>query len=385
MFFNLIYLTTGIFGYITIYLIGFKFKSNRNTNLFLVVFFFLSSTRFFFSGMVDIVFFENNLYFINVLFTVTTWPCLYLYFTHLIHNKTEIKAKEGLHFIFPLFVLSLAVFKFLWTDFLISKTITVIAIVIGFSINMIYYIVSYKTLSKSIWNRKSEIALIKKQNKAITKWTTFLFVVYSLLTLIFIIRFFVSEEIDWYLGRNNYLWVGALIFIFIYLKILSDPQFLYGYDVLQSKVKEYKKYSIVFDNVWKFNYNLDIVNVQDAILKEKIQNNIENYIIQIEHLALHSNLFFKETFSAEDLVHKLAIPKSHLLYVFKYHSNFSFSDFKKIIRIKRAITLIEQEYLKNSTMESLAKDVGFSSYSPFFKSFKSITGLVPQEYRTKMK
>jgi AraC-like DNA-binding protein len=133
------------------------------------------------------------------------------------------------------------------------------------------------------------------------------------------------------------------------------------------------------------NYNLDIVNVQDAILKEKIQNNIENYIIQIEHLALHSNLFFKETFSAEDLVHKLAIPKSHLLYVFKYHSNFSFSDFKKIIRIKRAITLIEQEYLKNSTMESLAKDVGFSSYSPFFKSFKSITGLVPQEYRTKMK
>lgn len=384
MFFNLIYLTTGIFGYITIYLIGFKFKSNRNTNLFLVIFFFLSSTRFFFIGMLNVPFFANNLYFVNAALTLTTWNCLYLYFTHLIQNKTEIKAKEGLHFIIPLFLLLLAVFQFLWTDSAV-KTLTVIAIGIISSMNLIYFLASYKILSKNIWNRKSEIALINKQNKAITKWTTFLFVVFSLLTFIFIIRFFVPEEKYLYLGHNNYLWILAFIWIYIYLKILSDPQFLYGYDVLQSKVKEYKKYSIVFDNIWKLNYNLDIVNVQDAILKEKIQNNIENYIIQIEHLALHSNLFFKETFSAEDLVHKLAIPKSHLLYVFKYHSNFSFSDFKKIIRIKRAITLIEQEYLKNSTMESLAKDVGFSSYSPFFKSFKSITGLVPQEYRTKMK
>jgi transcriptional regulator GlxA family with amidase domain len=133
------------------------------------------------------------------------------------------------------------------------------------------------------------------------------------------------------------------------------------------------------------NYNLDIVNVQDAILKEKIQNNIEFYIVEIEHLALRSNLFFKEAFSAEDLANKLSIPKSHLLYVFKYHSNVSFSDFKKIIRIERAITLMEQDYLKSNTMESLAIDVGFSSYSPFFKSFKTITGLSPQEYYNKVK
>lgn len=382
MFFNLIYLTAAIIGYITIYLIGFKFKSSLNTNLFLVIFFFLSSTRFFFSGMVNIPFFANNLYLVNVLFTVTTWNCLYLYFTHLIQNKTEIKAKEGLHFIIPLFLLSLVVFKFLWTDTAV-KTLRVIAISISLSMNLVYFLASYKILSKSIWNRNSEIALINKQNKAITKWTTFLFVMFSLITFIFIIRFFISEEKYLYLGYKNYLWVGALIWISIYLKILSDPQFLYGYDLLQNKIKDYKKYSIVFDNVWKIDYNLDLVNVQDAILKEKIQTNIENYIIEIEHLALHSNIFFKEGFSVEDLANKMATRKSHLLYVFKYHSNVSFSDFKKIIRIERAITLMQQDYLNNNTMESLATDVGFSSYSPFFKSFKSITGLSPYEYNNK--
>jgi AraC-like DNA-binding protein len=41
---------------------------------------------------------------------------------------------------------------------------------------------------------------------------------------------------------------------------------------------------------------------------------------------------------------------------------------------------MEEDYLKSNTMESLANDVGFSSYSPFFKSFKTITGLSPQEY-----
>lgn len=105
--------------------------------------------------------------------------------------------------------------------------------------------------------------------------------------------------------------------------------------MLQSKINEYKKHSIVFDHLWKMEHNEVQVNIQDAILKEKIERSIENYIIEMEHLALHSNLFFKETFSAEDLANKLGIPKSHLLYVFKYHANVSFSDFKKIIRIQK--------------------------------------------------
>lgn len=383
MLFTFIYLTTAIFGYITIYLIGFKFKSNRHANAYLIIFFFISSTRFLFYGMQSVPFLANKLLFINVLFTVTSWPCLYLYFSNLIRNRTEIKTKEGVHFIIPLLILSLLLFKFLWTDSTVN-IMTVITMFVNFSMNAIYYFASYKILSKSIWSRSSEIKLINKQNKAIRKWTTFLFVIFTIMLLLFFIRFIVSEKKYWYFDQNSYLWVGCLLWIVIYLKILSDPEFLYGYDVLQSKIKEYKKHSIVLDNLWNIEYSDSPVNVQDAILKEKIESSIENYIIEMEHLALHSNLFFKETFSAEDLANKLGIPKSHLLYVFKYHANVSFSDFKKIIRIQKAIGFMEEDYLKSNTMESLAIDVGFSSYSPFFKSFKTITGFSPQEYCNKM-
>lgn len=53
------------------------------------------------------------------------------------------------------------------------------------------------------------------------------------------------------------------------------------------------------------------------------------------------------------------------------------------MRISQAIKLIEEGYLKSNTIESLAMNVGFSSYSPFYTSFKKITGTSPQEYTLK--
>lgn len=376
---HLLYLTTAILGYISVYIIGFNFKSNRQTNAYLILFFFLSSTRFLFYGMPNIPFQKNILFFMNVLFTVTSWPCLYLYFTHLIKKRSEISAKDGLHFLLPSVVVFLALIIGILTDSALAILIPITGF-INLAVNFCYYYLSYKLLAKNVWQRNSSITLIDKHNKAIRKWTTFLFAVFSLVFLRVLVNFFIVDKAVWTSNKNGYLWVGALIWIVVYARILTDPEFLYGYDVLQTKIKEYKKRTIVLDNIWKTEFVKSDISLKDGVLKEKIQSNVEGYIIEIEHLALHSNLFFTETFSAEDLANTLSIPKSHLLYVFKYHSNVSFSDFKKIIRIQRAITLMEQDYLKNNTLESLAIAVGFSSYSPFFKSFKSITGLSPQEY-----
>jgi AraC-like DNA-binding protein len=82
----------------------------------------------------------------------------------------------------------------------------------------------------------------------------------------------------------------------------------------------------------------------------------------------------------EDFAKELHIPIVHLLYVFKYHCSLTFVEYKKMIRIQDAIKLLESNFLKSNTMESLAKEVGFSSYKPFYVSFKSIMGVSPQEY-----
>jgi len=149
--------------------------------------------------------------------------------------------------------------------------------------------------------------------------------------------------------------------------------------MFQNKIKEYKKNTIVFDRIWDFK-GKEVINIQDVVLKENIETNIQNYIIDIENLALNTNLFLNDKFKINDLINKLNLPKSHVTYLFKYHATISFSDFKKIIRIQKSLTLIEEGFLKNNTLEALAAYTGFSSYSPFFKSFKSITGVSPQEY-----
>ena len=58
----------------------------------------------------------------------------------------------------------------------------------------------------------------------------------------------------------------------------------------------------------------------------------------------------------------------------------AFSEYKKTIRIQDAIKLIDEDYLKENTLESLSKKIGFTSYNPFFTSFKEITGTSPIEY-----
>ena len=49
--------------------------------------------------------------------------------------------------------------------------------------------------------------------------------------------------------------------------------------------------------------------------------------------------------------------------------------------VRRDLHILEEAgYLKTNTLESLAAVTGFSSYSPFYKSFKLITSTSPQTY-----
>ena len=53
-------------------------------------------------------------------------------------------------------------------------------------------------------------------------------------------------------------------------------------------------------------------------------------------------------------------------------TNFGF--FKKYTRIHRALRLMEEGYLEDQSVESLAKTVGYSSRAPFYLAFEQIMG-----------
>lgn len=374
---EIIFLTSALLGFITIFLIGKRYRNNRQTNVYLVIIFATSSIRLLFKGLVDFSFAVNYLRQLDLFVFVSTSPFVYLYFKKLVHPINSSKRNDYLHLIIPTLL-------FLIINYIVTKYPETLALkmrmIVLILFNLFYVVKSYFLLIKFVWKRSSEIIMINKQNILVKKWTYILFSFYILIIGRFIIHLVTNKNGYWYQHNNDFLWITALFWIALYLKVLYSPEFLYGYDLFQNKIKEYKKHKIVFDNIWILKPIQTITNIQDNALKEKINPEIENYIIQIEHLALNTNLYLSEAFKTQDLSNKLIIPKSHLVYIFKYHSKISFNDFKKIIRIQKGITLIETGFLKENTLESLANESGFSSYSAFFKSFKSITGVSPKVY-----
>ena len=373
---NLTYITSALLGFVTIFLVGNRYKSNRYTNLYLLSIFFISSTRFLTYSLPFNLVFINDQKPIDLLIIVCLAPLSYLYFKNLIGNTKIIKSEDFVHLIIPIIYFGINIY-IKYFDIVIARKIGFVFLVL---FNSFYAVACYLILKKNIWKPNKEILLINQQNKIIKKWTKILFAMFLLILVRFVVNLFLNNPLYWYINKNNFSWLGALMWIIMYLKILSSPEFLYGNEVFESKIKEFKKHNIIFDNIWIHDASIQVINIQDSILKNKMATNIENYIIEIEHLSLNSSLFFSDTFSVVELSNKLNIPKSHVYYLFKYHSKISFSDFKKIIRIQRSILLIDGGYLKTSTFDSLASETGFSSYSSFFKSFKNIIGVAPQEY-----
>ncbi|WP_165930078.1 helix-turn-helix domain-containing protein [Flavobacterium sandaracinum] len=249
-----------------------------------------------------------------------------------------------------------------------------------FMFSITYVILCYRLLRNTIWTRKGDIKVIQKQNKLINNWTLYLFIG----LILTISRLFISISMEIYFDESirghSYQWISALIWLTILFKILRSPEILYGYSVLHQKINENKKNTLVINGIWKKNSDIQLNNHQHIALKEKIDPNIIDYIKEIESISLKFELFRNANLTMSDLANNLKIPKSHLSYLFKYHSTISFTEYKKVIRIHDAINQIEQNYLKNNTLDSLSKKVGFTSYNPFFTSFKEIAGVSPLEY-----
>jgi|688.fasta_scaffold676947_2 YesN/AraC family two-component response regulator len=77
---------------------------------------------------------------------------------------------------------------------------------------------------------------------------------------------------------------------------------------------------------------------------------------------------------------ELGLPKYYIAYIFKYHCDLNFNDYKRHVRIYDSMTLIQKGFLKNNTLNALAEFVGFSSYNPFLLSFKQVAGVSPFDY-----
>lgn len=371
---------TGIVGLITTAIAVFRHKANPLINKYLIILLSVLSVRFLVRGFsvylneIPTEIFTG----ISVFMVILLGACTHLYFRDLVYSK-KWRVKDAIHLIVPFVVVLLHLLN-VQQRYEHAPTIRMVYVALLIVCVATYNFLSYQLLRTTIWLKKSEAPFLAKQTKAIKNWTIYF---YSAIVLLgwMIVLVFVANGFNYNRNGNSYqITIAALFWLAFFIKLLATPELLYGYDFMKIKIEAYKKAEVVLNAIWILDTRLEITNQKDLKIAGSVTTNINSYIHQIESLSFHTNTFRNPAMTVEDFAQKLNLPKVHLLYVFKYHCAITFVEYKKMIRIHDAIKLLETGFLKFSTMESLAMEVGFSSYKPFYTSFKSITGRTPQEY-----
>jgi AraC-like DNA-binding protein len=371
---------TGIFGTTVSSIILKNYKSNQAINIYFILFMMVISFTQLGMGL-NLLFFKKailtNFYFESSI-SVLILPIIYLYFKNLSNKKYKVTTSRIiLHSIFPLLYFVVVLFKnclrsrsshFCFNDIIIYYFFSAFVLIYIYFCSVIVY--------KNIWDIKREHQSQFK-NVLISKWTKFIYLEIIIITFAPLILYWFKDlkETD-----SIYQPISCIILLIMCCKIVCCPEIFYGYTHLKSKISESENPPIKFGSIWNLS-NKDVPhNLQDQILKGKIDQSLAEYISQIEFLILNDNFFFRSDIKIEHLSAELKIPKSHLNYIFKYHSKVTFIEFKKIIKIHYATVLIKNNYLQTNTLNYLSKEVGFASYDPFYRSFKKHTGNTPLDY-----
>jgi AraC-like DNA-binding protein len=215
--------------------------------------------------------------------------------------------------------------------------------------------------------------------KLMRNWTIFLFSVAVLLFARIIISFISNLIYGEIITGNDFNILHAIIWMGVFVKVLVSPEILFGLPHLKKKVHARAEIKIKLDENWYFE-KITIHNQQDLKLKSKIDDRLLALIAEIETLVRDHNYFRNQKITISDVANELSIPVSHLVYLFKYHSKMTFTEYKTFHKIEDAKLLIEGGFLVRNTLESLAAEVGFASYNPFFTAFKKLSGISPNDY-----
>jgi AraC-like DNA-binding protein len=375
---NITQLTAGIIGLVTVFIILFSLKSNKMINLFLVFLIINASirmlTRSTFSLNIQHSFDDYSGPYKSILLFVV--PLFYLYFKAIVFDNSKILKRDFIHFVFPLvfFIFNLICFKFQLIEI---NQLRLFNLIICSFISLLYLYYSILMLRTKLWNQELEIH--KGHYKLIKNWTIFLAIICVILTF----RLVVSLLYEWLKGSDltghSMAIIQVTLWLIIFLKILISPEILFGLPKLRRKASTFSVSEITFSNFWKMG-TFEFTNEQDKKLKNKVDPRILILIEEIEYLIQNMNYFRNQKITLINLASELNIPTSHIVCLFKYRCDMTFTEYKSVIRIKDAQRLIESGFLGTNTLESLAIKVGFSSYNPFFTAFKKLIGNTPNDY-----
>ena len=385
----ILYLATGIAGFICLTNIfaNVNLKTSRAINKYLITLFIFQSIRFFANGLPPFVA-QISQYKIRVwmdILNVLIMPCFYLYFVDLI-DEEKFRINRLWHLLWAPGSLIL-IYLGLTLSGLLEKQFDIAMVMFSASLTFygVYFVLIFRLLYRHVWKRSSELMTVDRQNKVIRNWTIFMYSIMVGMLIRSLLTFSMNNFTYYGESEPSVLWLGAIMWMALFVKVMITPEILYGYQIF-NKIKEKPGIQeLTLSEIWCAKKPVvPIENERDKKLQEKVAPQIKNYLHKIEDKLLHSEVLKNPDFGIDELAAETGIPSSHLNFIFRYHARETFNDCKKLLRIREAVNILEDEGQQALTFEAIAQQVGFSSYSTFYNSFKNIMGITPMEMRNRL-
>ncbi|WP_299120545.1 helix-turn-helix domain-containing protein [uncultured Tenacibaculum sp.] len=136
----------------------------------------------------------------------------------------------------------------------------------------------------------------------------------------------------------------------------------------------------IFINTIDYNKN-NIVNVNDSSLK----NNTEEQFKNLTEIIQREQLFLNADIDLYTLSKQLNIKEKELTKLIKIHTNKNFYQFMNQFRIEKFKKLVSSKKVKHMSLLGLALESGFGSKSSFYRVFKLMEGITPNQYLKSIK
>lgn len=379
---SIFFLIVSSFGLLTIGLLFFSIRSNKYVNIYLILALIIGMCRAVLYGTYNLniqnvandipVPFKGILLFTFVLF--------YLYFKTLASDAGKFNPRHLFHFIAPL---GIFVYYLLLNVFNIHRESYFLAInfVLTSGFIVLYLFWTFRLVGTQIWNNPQKVH--DEHYRTIRNWSVFLFVVFFAGTL----RILVINAMSFSKGEmlsNTSLGIQGLILQgILFIKLLVSPEILLGIPRLRRRLTPKTTPKAIKYNEFWITVVKEVTGPLDERLKEKLDDSIIELIRDVEEFVTEKRYFRNHHITIKELANEMEVPYTHIIYLFKYHCKLTFTEYKTMKRIEDSKHLINLGFLKHNTLESLATEVGYASYNPFFTSFKKIVGVSPNDFATK--
>ena len=258
-------------------------------------------------------------------------------------------------------------------------------IVIIFILYFLYH--SYKVVYRVFWvdSRK----LLRFSNfKLIRFWVFILVGMYTIGSIRIIIIFSFELIYNKEAIAVGYPYASSIFYLVMLVILFLHPEILYGLQRERISIPILNVTStenpMLPTFVWRTQPKA-IHNKLDLALAIKFHERMAEITRKLESKVALQAIVKDPNINAIVLAEKLDIPRTYIHFLFKYHSDISFVQYRSKIRVHYAIEKMKEDFLSKNTMDALARECGFASYNPFYSAFKSEMGIGPREVLAELK